>query len=72
MKVADIRSKTIDELKQLLLNLKKEALNLRFQKVNAEIENVSRIKLVRRDIAKIKTVLNEFARKNGQEGVQNG
>ncbi len=72
MKIADVRSKTIDELKQLLLNLKKEAFNLRFQKVSGEINKLSRVREVRKDVARVKTVINEIARKKGQEGVQNG
>ncbi len=57
MKAADVRAKTTDELKTELMELKKEALNLRFQKASGQLENTSRVRLVRRDIARIITVL---------------
>ncbi len=62
MKAADIRTKTPDELKTELLALKKEAFNLRFQKASGQLENTARVSKVRRDIARIQTVLNEKAR----------
>jgi large subunit ribosomal protein L29 len=58
-KTADLRAKTPDELQQNLLDLRKEQFNFRFQKSTGKIENTSRIRVVRRDIAKIKTLLNE-------------
>lgn len=61
MKITDIRTKTPDQLKDLLLNLKKELFNLRFQKTTGELQNTSRFRLVRRDIARIKTVLTQAA-----------
>jgi large subunit ribosomal protein L29 len=60
MKTADLRTKSTDELKQELMNLRKEQFNVRFQKSTGKIENTSRIRVVRRDIAKIKTLLNEM------------
>lgn len=59
MKAADLRTKTIDELRDSLLDLKKEHFNLRFQKASGQLENTSRMRLVRRDIARIQTVLRE-------------
>ena len=59
MKAADIRIKTADELKDQLIDLKKEALNLRFQKASGQLESTSRVREVRRDIARIRSVLNE-------------
>ncbi len=59
MQMNEVRAKTEDQLISQLLDLRKEALNLRFQKVTGELTNTSRIKQVRRTIAKIKTVLNE-------------
>jgi len=59
MKVADIRVKTADELKDQLVNLKKEALNLRFQKASGQLEATARVREVRRDIARVLSVLNE-------------
>lgn len=58
MKIAELRGKTTDQLKDLLLNLKKESFNLRFQKVNGELAKTSRIREVRRTVAKIQTLLN--------------
>ncbi|MCH8197390.1 MAG: 50S ribosomal protein L29 [Proteobacteria bacterium] len=57
MKVADLKTKSGDELKTELLELKKEALNLRFQKASGQLENTARVREVRRDIARILTVL---------------
>ena len=59
MKAADIRTKTDDELKDQLADLRKEAFNLRFQAASGQLENTARAQLVRRDIARIKTVLGE-------------
>lgn len=55
-KAADIRAKTADELAQMLLDLRKEQFNLRFQRATGQLEATGRIKAVRRDIARIKTV----------------
>ncbi len=57
MKAADLRTKSVDELKTELMALKKEALNLRFQKASGQLENTVRVRQVRRDIARILTVL---------------
>jgi large subunit ribosomal protein L29 len=59
-KTADLRAKTADELQKSLLDLRKEQFNFRFQKTTGKIENTSRIRVVRRDIAKAKTLLNEL------------
>ena len=61
MKAADVRAKTTDELKTELMALKKEALNLRFQKASGQLENTARVRSVRRDIARIITVLGSNA-----------
>ena len=53
----DLRAKTGDELKTSLVDLKKEAFNLRFQRANGQLENTARMRQVRRDIARIKTIL---------------
>ena len=55
-KAADIRAKTADELGTLLLDLRKEQFNLRFQRGTGQLENTSRVRVVRRDIARIKTL----------------
>lgn len=61
MKISELRGKTVDQLKELLLSLKKEAFNLRFQKTTGELEKTSRIREVRRTVAKINTLLTEIA-----------
>ncbi len=57
MKAADLRTKTPDELKDALMGLRKEQFNLRFQKASGQLENTARARQVRRDIARLKTVL---------------
>jgi large subunit ribosomal protein L29 len=59
MKATDLRHKSDDELKTELLGLRKEAFNLRFQKATGQLENTARVNQVRRDIARIKTILTE-------------
>ena len=59
MKVVDIRAKGADELASQLTALKKEQFNLRFQRATGQLENTARVRQVRRDIARIKTVLGE-------------
>ncbi|WPB86801.1 50S ribosomal protein L29 [Sediminicoccus rosea] len=61
-KIVDIRTKTEDELGGLLLDLRKEQFNLRFQRATGQLEATGRIKAVRRDIARVKTVLAERTR----------
>lgn len=61
MNAAEIRSKSSDELKDELLKLRKEAFNLRFQQASGQLENTARVRKVRRDIARIKTVISEKA-----------
>ncbi|HEX6959644.1 MAG TPA: 50S ribosomal protein L29 [Ferrovibrio sp.] len=62
MKASDIRAKTTDELKSQLSDLRKEQFNLRFQRASGQLENTSRVREVRRDIARILTVLSERQR----------
>ena len=57
MKASDVRTKTADELTDDLGRLKKEQFNLRFQKATGQLENTARVRQVRRDIARIQTVL---------------
>ncbi|WEK05848.1 MAG: 50S ribosomal protein L29 [Candidatus Devosia phytovorans] len=59
MKSSDVRSKTADELKDQLVDLKKEQFNLRFQRATQQLEKPAQVKKVRRDIARIKTILGE-------------
>ena len=62
MKIEDIRAKNDGELETDLMALKKEQLNLRFQRATGQLENTARVRSVRRDIARIKTVSNQRAR----------
>jgi len=59
MKATDLRTKSDDELKQQLLDLRKESFNLRFQAASGQLENTARKTQVRKDIARIKTILGE-------------
>ncbi|WP_029936454.1 50S ribosomal protein L29 [Sphingomonas sp. UNC305MFCol5.2] len=61
-KATDLRAKTEDQLSEELGNLKREAFNLRFQAATSQLEKSSRVKEVRRDIARIKTLQSERAR----------
>lgn len=61
MKAADVRDKSVDQLNDELVKLKKEQFNLRFQAATGQLEKTGRVTEVRRDIARIKTVLREKA-----------
>jgi len=65
MKAGDVRTKSDDELNDQLLQLKKEQFNLRFQRASGQLENTARVNTVRRDIARIKTILGERTRSAG-------
>ena len=57
----ELREKTVDQLREDLVNLKKESFNLRFQQATGQLENTARIRAVKRDVARVLTVLNEKA-----------
>ena len=61
MTADELKLKTPDQLRDALVALKKEAFNLRFQKATGQLENTARMKIVRRDVARVKTVLNQKA-----------
>jgi large subunit ribosomal protein L29 len=61
-KATDVRAKTPDELSTMLLDLRKEQFNLRFQRATGQQEGVGRVKLVRRQIARVKTIMAEKTR----------
>ena len=61
VKAEELRAKTTDELKASLIELKKEQFNLRFQIAGGQVENPARARVVRREIARIKTVLGQQA-----------
>lgn len=64
MKVGDLRDLSVDELKGKEKDLREELFNLRFQHATGQLENTARIRLVRKDLARIKTILNEEGRVN--------
>jgi large subunit ribosomal protein L29 len=55
----NLRANTVDELKTKIVDLKKEQFNLRFQRASGELENTARMRTIRREIARIKTVLGQ-------------
>jgi large subunit ribosomal protein L29 len=59
MNAADLRAKTPEELREELVNLKKEQFNLRFQAASGQLENTARVREIRRDIARINTILGQ-------------
>ncbi len=61
-KPVDIRAKSADQLATQLLDLRKEQFNLRFQKATGQMEGVGRVKAIRRDIARVKTIMTEQKR----------
>ena len=61
-KTADVRAKSDDELEAMVLDLRKEQFNLRFQRASGQLEATGRIRAVRRDIARAKTILGERQR----------
>lgn len=62
MNATELRDKTPDQLREELANLKKESFNLRFQQATGSLENPARIRSVKRDAARVKTILNEKAK----------
>jgi large subunit ribosomal protein L29 len=56
MKTPDVRAMTVDQIDDEVLKLKKEQFNLRFQRATGQLENTSRVREVRRDIARLKTI----------------
>ena len=61
-KPADLRAKSADELQAMVLDLRKEQFNLRFQRATGQLESTNRIRAVRRDIARAKTIQSERSR----------
>ncbi len=68
MKAADVRAMTPDQIEDEVLKLKKEQFNLRFQRATGQLENSSRVRIVRRDIARLKTIANQ--KRDGASVVQ--
>ena len=67
MQVSDLRNKSADELNEELVQLRREQFNLRMQQVTGELTHNHEHRRVRRDIARVKTVLNELSRSAGEE-----
>lgn len=69
MKAEDLRAKSLDELEENLLVLRKERFNLRFQQTSGQLESTARVRQVRRGVARIKTILNARERTAGKTDV---
>jgi large subunit ribosomal protein L29 len=67
MSATEMRAKSVDELSGQLVELKKEQFNLRFQRATGQLENTARVRQVRRDIARIRTILGERQRAAASE-----
>ncbi|TVR99281.1 MAG: 50S ribosomal protein L29 [Rhodospirillales bacterium] len=67
MKAEDLRTKSDDELKEQITELRREGFNLRFQVASGQLENTARRRQVRRDIARVKTIQGERRRKASQK-----
>jgi large subunit ribosomal protein L29 len=61
MNATELREKTPDQLRDQLVQLKKEAFNLRFQQATGQLENTARMRVVKRDAARVLTILNQKA-----------
>ena len=63
MKVEELKDKSIEQLQSSFKELKKEAFNLRFQKANGQLENTSRVRIVRRSVARVMTLIKQKSEK---------
>ena len=68
MKAAEIRDMSLDQLNDELVKLKKEQFNLRFQAASGQLENTARVRQVRRDVARIKTIVRQRQAGQAQKG----
>jgi large subunit ribosomal protein L29 len=68
MNASELREKTPDQLRDELVQLKKEAFNLRFQQATGQMENTARMRTVKRSVARVKTILNEKAAGAASDG----
>jgi|TARA_B100001758_G_scaffold149297_1_gene128710 large subunit ribosomal protein L29 len=59
MNATELKEKTVDQLNELLVDLKKEAFNLRFQAATNQLENTARMRAVKKDVARVKTIINQ-------------
>jgi large subunit ribosomal protein L29 len=72
MTASDLRTRTVDELTDQVDTLGKEIFNLRFQRASGQLENTARVRQVRRDIARIKTILGERQRQSDRPRAPQG
>jgi large subunit ribosomal protein L29 len=68
MKPEEIRKMSVEEMQGKLSDMREELMKLRFQQVTGQITDTSRLRLLRRDIARMETILNEQTRNTKQEG----
>ena len=66
MKIEELKNKTLDQLRSILVDLKKESFNLRFQKANGQLENTARVKVVKRSVARVLTLINNKIKKESE------
>mgnify|MGYP006222608707 FL=1 len=59
MNATELKEKTLDQLQEMLADLKKEAFNLRFQAATNQLENTSRMRSVKKDVARVKTIIKQ-------------
>ena len=59
MNATELKEKTLDQLQEMLADLKKEAFNIRFQAATNQLENTSRMRSVKKDVARVKTIINQ-------------
>ena len=66
MKIEELKNKTLDQLRSILVDLKKESFNLRFQKANGQLENTARVTVVKRSVARVLTLINNKIKKESE------
>lgn len=66
MKIEELKNKTLDQLRSILIDLKKESFNLRFQKANGQLENTARVKVVKRSVARVLTLINNKVKNDSE------
>ena len=66
MKIEELKNKTLDQLRSILIDLKKESFNLRFQKANGQLENTARVKVVKRSVARVLTFISNKAKNDSE------
>ena len=67
MKIEELKNKTLDQLRSILIDLKKESFNLRFQKANGQLENTARVTIVKRSVARVLTLINSKSKNESEK-----